>query len=187
VLLPSDLVTLGLATDAEALTLEHTESCFRMDVTVAWISAALQKGMTDGLLHGASQSALYTHLSHLRMWSANIGTITVTNQPNSWSSLMKIVVDMLTMLFVLGGPITSFDYKKHNFQWFAILYSSVGTFPWIAMGALIDRLHNPYRVGQFDAFNVDGIITWSERVLFTNMRAAIHMSSAPDTLCRELA
>ena len=53
---------------------------------------------------------------------------------------------------------------------------AVLTFPWVAINALIAFVHDPYSAQQ-DAFNVDGLVTWTERVLFTSMRARFHFDA----------
>ena len=171
------LVALGLATEEEATLLEHTPSLFRMDTVVSWLSRDLQAGMRDGTLDRASKGVLFQHLSHLRMWSADLAAITSTAQPNLWTALMRILLDLLILLFVVGSPFRFFLYDAGALQTNLVLCSFALVFPWVCVGTLIEWMQDPY-TNVVDGFNPDGLVCWSERVIFTNMRATFHSEEA---------
>ena len=171
------LVPLGLATEEEASLLEHTPNLFRMDTVVSWICRDLQAGMRDGTLDRASKGVLFQHLSHLRMWAADLAAITSTAQPNLWTALMSILLDALILLFVVGSPFRFFVYDAHAVQVNIVLCTFALVFPWVCVGTLIVWMQDPY-TNVVDGFNPDGLVCWSERVIFTNMRATFHSEEA---------
>jgi len=171
------LVPLGLATEEEASLLEHTPSLFRMDTLVSWICRDLQAGMRDGTLDRVSKGVLFQHLSHLRMWAADLAAITSTAQPNLWTALMSILLDALILLFVVGSPFRFFVYDAHAVQVNIVLCTFALVFPWVCVGTLIVWMQDPY-TNVVDGFNPDGLVCWSERVIFTNMRATFHSEEA---------
>ena len=174
---PHQLVSLGLATEEEASLLEHTPNLFRMDTVAAWLSRDLQAGMRDGTLDRASKGVLFQHVSHLRMWAADLAAITSTAQPNLWTALMKILLDVLVLLFVVSSPFRFFTYDAQAVQMFVILCTFTLVFPMVCVSTLIVWMQDPYS-NKVDGFNPDGLVTWSERVIFTNMRAAFHSEEA---------
>ena len=174
---PHQLVSLGLATEEEASLLEHTPNLFRMDTVAAWLSRDLQAGMRDGTLDRASKGVLFQHVSHLRMWAADLAAITSTAQPNLWTALMKILLDVLVLLFVVSSPFRFFTYDEQAVQTFVILCTFTLVFPMVCVSTLIVWMQDPYS-NKVDGFNPDGLVTWSERVIFTNMRAAFHSEEA---------
>ena len=174
---PHQLVSLGLATDEEASLLEHTPNLFRMDTVVSWLSRDLQAGMRDGTLDRASKGVLFQHVSHLRMWAADLAAITSTAQPNLWTALMKILLDVLVLLFVVSSPFRFFTYDAQAVQMFVLLCTFTLVFPMVCVSTLIVWMQDPYS-NKVDGFNPDGLVTWSERVIFTNMRAAFHSEEA---------
>ena len=174
---PHQLVSLGLATDEEASLLEHTPNLFRMDTVAAWLSRDLQAGMRDGTLDRASKGVLFQHVSHLRMWAADLAAITSTAQPNLWTALMKILLDVLVLLFVVSSPFRFFTYDAQAWQMFVLLCTFTLVFPMVCVSTLIVWMQDPYS-NKVDGFNPDGLVTWSERVIFTNMRAAFHSEEA---------
>ena len=174
---PHQLVSLGLATEEEASLLEHTPNLFRMDTVAAWLSRDLQAGMRDGTLDRASKGVLFQHVSHLRMWAADLAAITSTAQPNLWTALMKILLDVLVLLFVVSSPFRFFTYDAQAWQMFVLLCTFTLVFPMVCVSTLIVWMQDPYS-NKVDGFNPDGLVTWSERVIFTNMRAAFHSEEA---------
>ena len=174
---PHQLVSLGLATEEEASLLEHTPNLFRMDTVAAWLSRDLQAGMRDGTLDRASKGVLFQHVSHLRMWAADLAAITSTAQPNLWTALMKILLDVLVLLFVVSSPFRFFTYDEGEVQMFVLLCTFTLVFPMVCVSTLIVWMQDPYS-SKVDGFNPDGLVTWSERVIFTNMRAAFHSEEA---------
>ena len=174
---PHQLVSLGLATEEEASLLEHTPNLFRMDTVAAWLSRDLQAGMRDGTLDRASKGVLFQHVSHLRMWAADLAAITSTAQPNLWTALMKILLDVLVLLFVVSSPFRFFTYDEGEVQMFVLLCTFTLVFPMVCVSTLIVWMQDPYS-NKVDGFNPDGLVTWSERVIFTNMRAAFHSEEA---------
>ena len=174
---PHQLVSLGLATEEEASLLEHTPNLFRMDTVAAWLSRDLQAGMRDGTLDRASKGVLFQHVSHLRMWAADLAAITSTAQPNLWTALMKILLDVLVLLFVVSSPFRFFTFDEGEVQMFVLLCTFTLVFPMVCVSTLIVWMQDPYS-NKVDGFNPDGLVTWSERVIFTNMRAAFHSEEA---------
>ena len=174
---PHQLVSLGLATEEEASLLEHTPNLFRMDTVAAWLSRDLQAGMRDGTLDRASKGVLFQHVSHLRMWAADLAAITSTAQPNLWTALMKILLDVLVLLFVVSSPFRFFTFDEGEVQMFVLLCTFTLVFPMVCVSTLIVWMQDPYS-NKVDGVNPDGLVTWSERVIFTNMRAAFHSEEA---------
>lgn len=174
---PHQLVLLGLATDEEASLLKHTPNLFRMDTVISWLCRDLQAGMRDGTLDRASKGVLFQHLSHLRMWAADLAAITSTAQPNLWTALMKILLDVLVLLFVVSSPFRFFTYDAQAVQMFVLLCTFTLVFPMVCVSTLIVWMQDPYS-NKVDGFNPDGLVAFSERVIFTNMRSAFHSEEA---------
>jgi hypothetical protein len=210
----NDWVTVGLATAGEAEVLASTPKEVRDTVTISWLARAVTQGQEKGLLSKLGASTVNAMVHELRMFCATTPSISAMKQPNLWSSLMNVVVNLLLLLYLVGLPFTCFSYDSGAVQYFTISTSAILTFPWICMGALIEwsqtmwiertsicmpracsscmcnsmahecatawlmdvhdqciwyRLVAPFH-SKRDSLNVDGLICWSERIIFTNMR-----------------
>ena len=97
----------------------------------------------------------------------------LTNQPNLWAALMRLVCDLLIVMFVIGNPATHFMYESGSFQFYVVLYTTCQTIPYLCVHMLVQTLSNPYN-SHHDMFNTDSIISWGERACFTNLRAKFH-------------
>jgi len=165
----SDWVKLGLTTQEESDALAKTPFELRDVLVLSWIGQSVQHGFTSNLLASERASAIDLMLHELRMYIATTGAIAMTKQPNLWASLMNMVVNLLLLLYLVGLPFTCFTYDSGFMQYFTIITSALLTFPWVCMGALIQWLTEPFH-SKRDAMNIDGLVCWSERVTFTQMR-----------------
>jgi len=166
---PRDWAKTGLTTPAESEVLAKTPPELRETVVISWIARGVSYGAEKNLLNPTSANSINLMVHELRMFIATTPAIHLTKQPNMWSSLMQLVVNLLLLLYVVGIPFTCFSYDKGTVQYFTIAMASLMTFPWICMLVLIEWLNDPFSAKR-DAFNADGLICWSERITFTNMR-----------------
>ena len=90
--------------------LAHTEDRFRMDLVASWLAAELQAAMEGGVLR--KWPPMGWTINGARSLAEGLSQIELSSQPNLWSALMKIVVDLLILMYVVGLPVTTFSYGQ---------------------------------------------------------------------------
>jgi len=163
-----DLVTLGLLTADEARCLAPAKNKMR-DTSLAWLSREIQIALRQGLIHSSCTVTCLDQLARLRGKMAAFHDMFTMNQPNLFASLMKIVVDMLVLLFVSGSPFTMFVYETGCFQVYVVFFTVFLSLPWISCMEIIKIIINPFN-GRLDFLNVDSVMGSTEQVAFHNLR-----------------
>jgi hypothetical protein len=160
-----DLVDNGLLTEQEAKILPAAQNTMH-DVAISWISEEMFAGVQKGVLAENLRCSMPTEL---RGWVGTLQGQLLINQPNLWAALMRLVCDLLIVMFVLGNPLTNFMYEIGPFQAYVFLFTVFQTVPYLCVHMLVRTLENPYQ-SNHDMFNTDSLIAWSERACFHYLR-----------------
>eukprot|EP00966_Prymnesium_polylepis_P144211 3329384-Prymnesium_polylepis.1 len=87
-------------------------------------------------------------------------------------------MDLLILTYVFCTPITAFVFDLGVMQFPTIINCGFYVFPWLCISAMINILRDPYS-SKDDAFHVDGLVCWSERVIFANLRVQFSLDGIP--------
>ena len=162
-----DVIDCGLLTKHEASLIAPSEGT-KHELLVSWISKEIFDGVKDGLLSHELCPAIMLP-THLRGAMGALTGNLLTNQPNLWAALMRLVCDILVIMFVFGNPFINFMFEAGPFQIYAFLFTTFQAIPYLCAHILVKTLADPY-TGQHDMFNTDSLVAWAESVCFTNLR-----------------
>jgi len=164
-----DLIECGLLTREEGAAIEPAQNTMH-ELVCSWVSTEMFDGCEKGLL---SKSLIVVMPTNIRGCIGGIKGNLLTNQPNLWAALMRLVSDLLILMFVIGNPAAHFMYESGSFQFYVVLYTTCQTIPYMCIHMLVRTLADPYK-SHHDMFNTDSVIAWAERACFTNLRARFH-------------
>lgn len=111
-----DLEALGLLTTEEVRALAPAKNK-QHEVIVSWIMAELYRGQTDHLINSGIK---IQDVTMLRSKVATLRDLFSIGQPNLWAALMRLVCDLLVMMFVAGASFESFLYQLGPFQFVSL-------------------------------------------------------------------
>ena len=97
---------------------------------------------------------------------------------------LRMVCDMLVLMFVIGNPFVNFVYASGSFQYLVVLFTMLLTMPWQCASALIRTLSNPFE-SSHDMLNVDALICSTERTTFQGLRCTWNTFAVSDLLQHE--
>jgi len=126
--------------------------------------------MSTGVLHERTAEFAHFSLAEIRAAATN-SMLADVQQPNSWTSLMRVVSDLLVLLFVLGSPLMSFD-AESCMQPLATVFTIVLVFPLLSCNCILHTVNYPFMSQRdYDVFNTAGMLQITDRTLFTTLRA----------------
>ena len=166
----TDFVELGLLTNEELKLLLPADNK-KHEVVISWIVVTIQAGMREGLLKD-SEKVLEDACS-IRGKLGSFNHHFALGEPNLWTALMKLVCDLLIMMFVIGAAFDSFLYQLGSFQTYVVLFSIFLAVPWLCAQRLVTLLENPFD-SYHDMFNTDALVANTERTIFLNLRCGWH-------------
>lgn len=169
----ADLVSLGLATHDEVKTLESVayKTGWPWDTVTTWINMEVQRAAEAGQLSFIGAQKAVELSAEIRGSLTGFKGIFIINQPNQWQALMKVVIDLLILIYIVSSAFTSFEYWLGSFQLITFASVFLLTMPFVFSSSMIEQLNNPY-YGRMDLLNIDGFISATERTNFASLRAA---------------
>lgn len=177
--LPMKLKDMGLLTEEEELVLVPAGSRMR-DTVLSWIAREVQVNTArpgkPGLLYGKMSFQFLDKLTALRGKLMYFHGNSFYPQPNVWSAMMKMMVDMYCMLMIVGYPVKMLvPLDQSNMMTGLQPLTTVAVFLmtlcfWGAE-SIAYALAAPF-VATVDTFNIDALIAGTEQTLFASLRAS---------------
>ena len=171
-LVKQDYVDLGLLTQAEADIIYKGQQ--KRNVVASLISALIASGCDEGLINPLCYHNALENLAELRIRGASILGKIETNKPNMWTLLMKILTDILILIYAVGAPFTALVHPAafDCFQLWVILSSFFLVLPLLCANRVIELLNSPYndQGPLHDRYSVDCMLCCAEEQIFDTMR-----------------
>ena len=160
-----DFITLGLLTEDEIKVLVPADNKMH-EVVVSWVVRLIVAGNENGLLC-LGQRAFDP--CDIRGKLGSFNDHFAVGQPNMWAALMKLVCDLLVLMFIAGSAFGSFLYKLGPMQFYVVIFSVLLALPWLCALRLLTLLEDPFN-SHHDMFNVDSMVASTDRTTFLNLR-----------------
>jgi len=172
----------GLLTVAEARDLEpHLETGTAKFIVLTWIGRDLARSESQLQLEPPARANIKNALiPKIKDGMIDFDNTFVHLDPQQWSMLMTWLVNILVLCVIFGSPFRFFEIDSPVcFQVQTPVTVLVLALSFWAALAMCEELRNPFDEGM-DSLNVDGMLSFTDAVLYSTMREALNLSTDDD-------
>lgn len=174
---PDNLIALGLLTEDEADILVYAGAKQR-ELILGWLGSDLNAMVTKGQLKNV-HSRLVKGVDKLRGVTADFHDLFVQHEPNSYTSIMVLVTDVLLLVAILAFPVQFMIYTAGGtttcFQIWVVLSVFLTLIAYRCSMSLITLLRNPFADQHshwHDSFRLDTLMSSSDLTNFVSLRSS---------------
>lgn len=150
------------------------------NIVMTWLLAEVVKARDANILRSAP-NPLTNKIALARGSMSDLHDRYMVVQPNSWASLMKLMVDMLVFLYVVGTPFTAFVYEIGCIQIYVLVFTFFLSLPFTCTSGVITILNDPFgQMASYDTVDVGAVLGETDRVTFNSLRSAFSVLAATD-------
>ena len=169
-----DFIALGLLTEAEVKALEPADTKMH-EVVISWLLRTIVAGNKSGLLLLGPRAI---DAFDIRTHVASLNEHVFIGQPTLWAGLMKLVCDILILMFTVGSSFENFNYELGFLQPYVIIFTIILASPWLCASQVVSILEDPFNADH-EMFNTDAFVANAERTTFLNLRCSWHGVADP--------